>query len=326
MINFYELYELSYEITKKIDELFTLTINGVINFNSMEYEALIEEIKLLVFKENALVSSLEREDVDIFLTDLKTVLSENYEVTRDTDLNELGGLEKYIESLACECTDDNGKYNIQVLVRVFDRLKNRIYILDKEVVRLKFSLGSNEVINYEVSIWEAITGELNIEFLKTMKDKIYKLVPIKAGDAEFIKELKTNFEALRMNVIFSNFASEMKALYAKNNIDRMKVTDIERFKIIKSFDLERYVSILLNNAEYSADKLANTTSLDYNPVDILKFLRNVTLFETIVKYMDLDTLRIINDYCQSISTKENNPCMSGINNLVKKRIRSEERK
>ena len=37
MINFYELYELSYEISKKIDELFNLTINGVINFISMEY-------------------------------------------------------------------------------------------------------------------------------------------------------------------------------------------------------------------------------------------------------------------------------------------------
>lgn len=228
--------------------------------------------------------------------------------------------------MACSFDEENAKYNIQVLVRVFDRLKNRIYILDKEVVKLKFHLVGNEFITYEVSIWDAITSELNIEFLKTMKDKIYKLVPVQAGDSEFVKELKTNFETLRMNVIFSNFASEMKALYAKNNFDRMKVTDIERFKKIKSLDLGMYANFLFENARCHADELANTTSLDYNPKDVFELLRNVTIFETIVKYMDLDTLRDINDYCQSISTKENNPCMSGINNLVKKRIKREERK
>lgn len=46
MKNFYELYELSYKITNKLDELFILTINGIIASNSMEYDSLIEEIKL----------------------------------------------------------------------------------------------------------------------------------------------------------------------------------------------------------------------------------------------------------------------------------------
>lgn len=325
MINFEELYELSHKITGKLDELFVLTINGIIVPESMEYELLIEEIKLLVIKESSLVSSLEREDVEICLIDLQSILRENYEVTSDDDLNELEGLETYIKSLAYDYDGDNTKYDIRVLVRVFDRLKNRIYILDGEVERLKFRLAGNEIVNYDVSLLDAITSELNIEFLKTMKDKIYKLVPIQEGDSEFISELKAIFEGLKMNVLFSNFASEMNALYAKNNIDRMKVTDIERFKKLKSFDLEIYASLLLGNAKCHAEELANTTHLDYNPKNVFELLRNVTIFETMIKYMDLDTLRSINDYCQSISTNENVVCMSAINNFVKKRIRREER-
>lgn len=326
MINFGELYELSCKITKKLDELFTLTINGIIVPDTMEYEALIEKVKLLVIKESSLVSCLEREDVEICLIDLKTILRENFEVESDDDLNDLGGLETYIKSLGYDYEGDNIKYDIYVLIRVFDRLKNRIYILDGEVVRLKFRLVGNEFVNYDVSIWDAIISELNIDFLKIMKDKIYKLVPVQAGDSEFISELKTKFESLSMNVLFSNFASEMKALYAKNNIDRMKVTDIERFKKLMSFDLEIYASLLLENAKYHAEDLANIIHLDYSSRDVFELLRNVTVFETMIKYMDLDTLRSINDYCQSISNNQNNPCMSGINNFVKARIKREERK
>ena len=157
-----------------------------------------------------------------------------------------------------------------------------------------------------------------------MQDKIYKLVPVQDGDSKFISDLKSIFESLKMNVLFSNFASEMKALYVKNNFDRMKVTDIERFKKLKSFDLEMYTILLLENAKCYADEIANTTHLDYKPKDVFEFLRNVTLFETMIKYMDLATLRSIDDYCQS--TKGNDHCMSGINKFVKKRIRREERK
>ena len=244
MTNLEQLYELGDKITKKLDELFTLTINGIIQPNSIEYDVLIEEIKLLVLKESALVSSLEREDIDICLIDLKTILRENFEVESDTDLSELGGLEICIKNLAYGFEGES-KYDTDVLVRVFDRLKNRIYILDGEVVRLRISLNNGDVVNYDVSIWDAITSELNIEFLKTMQDKIYKLVPVQDGDSKFISDLKSIFESLKMNVLFSNFASEMKALYVKNNFDRMKVTDIERFKKLKSFDLEMYTILLL---------------------------------------------------------------------------------
>lgn len=326
MTNFEELYELSNKIKKKLDELFTLTINKIIEPNSREYDVLIEEIKLLVLKENALVSSLEREDVDICLIDLKTLLNENFEGTRDYDLNELDGLEICIKNLACSLDKSKSQYNIDALIRVFDRLKNRIYILDGEVISLRFRLNSGEVINYEVSIWDAITSELNIEFLKTMKAKIYKLIPVQSGDSKIISELKNNFENLKLYILFGNFASEIKTLYSKNNFDRIKIADINRFKKMPCFDMDMYNCILYGNAECYVEELADTTHLEYNPEDVFSFLVNVTFFEVMTKYMDLPTLRDISTYCKGVSTKENEPCMSGINKFVRARIKREEKK
>lgn len=320
MTNLELLYEIADKILNKQNELYRLLVDKNIDNQSLEHKNIFNELKILVIKENAFISSLKIEDVDICIGDLKTLLENNFELTEENDITSFDGLEEFIRKLITNIDDVESIYDADVLLRVFDRLKSRSYIKCGEGVRMKINIDT-EAINYDVWIWDAIMSELNLTVLKKIKDAIYSLVPSRKEENKFISDLKFNLECLKLKVLFGNFSSEIKAICANNDLDKIKVKDLNNFMKLDNLALDDLNDFLLEEAKKHIDTLADITYLVYSPGSVFDFKEEVTSFEVLVSHMDLETLKSIYDYSTKLTNNENNPCMSGINNFIKAKIK-----
>lgn len=323
MMKFMELYDIAKEITNIYDEITFLTSKKIISPNSDEYNNLIERAKILVLRESSMFSSYKIEELDEFLDDLRKILKYHFPLDIEDDLSTVEGTEEILKKLTNSQNRDEYKYDIDVLLRVFDRLKNQTFILCGDVVRVKLKTNNKELITYDVSLWDSIMSSLNMQTLKNVKDKIYSLVPSNRSDIKFIESLKYNLECSKFTYFYATFMAEIFALYAFNDIDKINVLDIERLKNLSIFDNDLYNSFLLNEARIIADNLASLEYLENNPECIFYFLRLVTSFEVLITNMNKNSLKEIADYCISLTNENNLPCMEGINKFVKKRIKRE---
>jgi len=323
MNKFEELYNLSYKITKKFDELFYLTFHKV-DIKSLEFESLLEEIKILVLQENAQVSIMTIEEVDSCINELIAIINNNFEVTPEDDLTSFEGLETCLKILIdkCDCTEKS--YDADALLRAFDRLKNQTYILSEEGIKLNFRQNNNPIISYKVSVWDAIVSIINIEINKSIQNKIFSTTPTQENDYKFIKELKNNLICLKMTVLFGNFTSEIYALYANTDINKIADSDVNKIIQVGAIDKDTFSNLMLTETKNIVDDLATITKLEYNPDNVFGFLRLVTSFEIFVSHLDLESLRKINDYCEKSTNNKNYPCMSGITNFTKMKVKKKE--
>ena len=323
MTKFMELYDIAKEITNIYDEITFLTSKKIISPNSDEYNNLIERAKILVLRESSMFSNYKIEELDDFLDDLRKILKYHFPLDIEDDLSTVEGTEEILKKLSNSQNIDEYKYDINVLLRVFDKLKNQTFILCGDVVRVKLKTNNKELITYDVSLWDSIMSSLNMQTLKNVKDKIYGLVPSNRSDIKFIESLKYNLECSKFTYFYATFMAEIFALYAFNDIDKIKVLDIENLKNLSIFDNDLYNSFLLNEARIIALELASLEYLENNPECIFYFLRLVTSFEVLITNVDKNSLKEIADYCISLTNENNLPCMEGINKFVKKRIKRE---
>lgn len=321
MNNFKILYELAEKITDIYDQIFYLTSKGIIDTNSNEYNNLIEEAKILVLQESSLLSSLKIEELDIILNDLRAFIKEKFELTSDDDLDTVEGTEIFLKSLSSKYDYNELEVDPDILLRIFDRLKNQTHILCGDVIKMKLKMNNNNLISYEVSVWDCVMSILNIQTLKNIKKKIDSLIPNNAEDIKFIKDLNYELDYFKLTYLYATFASEIFALYSFNDIDKIVMPNIDKLRELDVLDNDLFNEFLLAEAKIAADDLASIDYLEYNPECISYFLRLVTAFEVLVNNMDKITLNKIGEYCISLTNDKNFPCMEGINKFVHKRIK-----
>ena len=323
MTKLMELYKLAEDITNVYDEIFFLTSKKIISPNSDEYNNLIERAKILVLKESSMVSNYKIEELNEILDDLRKILNKYFIVSLEDDISTVEGTEAFLKKLSNSLDREEYKYDIDVLLRVFDRLKNQIFILCGDVVRVKLKSNNIELTTYDISLCDSIMSSLNMQTLKNVKDKIYGLVPSNRSDIKFIESLKYNLECSKFTYFYANFMAEIFALYAFNDIDKIKTPDIEKIKSLSIFDNDLYNEFLINEARIIADDLASLEYLENNPECIFYFLRLVTSFEVLITNMNKNSLKEIAEYCINLTNENNLPCMEGINKFVKARIKRE---
>lgn len=323
MTKLMELYKLAEDITNVYDEIFFLTSKKIISPNSDEYNNLIERAKILVLKESSMVSNYKIEELNEILDDLRKILNKYFNVSLEDDISTVEGTEAFLKKLSNSLDREEYKYDIDVLLRVFDRLKNQTFILCGDIVRVKLKSNNIELTTYDISLWDSIMSSLNIQTLRKVKDKIYGLVPSNRSDVKFIESLKYNLECSKFTYFYANFMAEIFALYAFNDIDKIKTPDIEKIKSLSIFDNDLYNEFLINEARIIADDLASLEYLENNPECIFYFLRLVTSFEVLITNMNKNSLKEIAEYCINLTNENNLPCMEGINKFVKARIKRE---
>ena len=321
MTKFKELYDIAEEITNIYDELFTLTSRKIISANSNEYNNLIEQAKILVLTESAILSNLKIEELNEVLDNLRKMLIENLDISIEENISTAEGIEEFLKNLSDNPDREKYKFNIDVLLRVFDRIKNQTLILCGDAIRVKLKTNTRELTTYDVSIWDSIMSFLNIQTLRCVKDKIYRLVPSSRSDIKFIESLKYSLECSKFTYFYATFMAEIFALYAFNDIDKIKVPNIEILKKLDIFDNDLYNAFLLNEAKIITNELATLEYLENNPECIFYFLRLVTSFEVLITNMNKSSLSKVAEYCLNLTNENNLPCMEGINKFVKARIK-----
>lgn len=320
MKTFETLYRHSADVNIKIDELYHQILNNKIETTSEEQKKLIEEIKTLVIKEGEYTKNLTKQDVENCLNTLKNVIKENFELTASDDLDTLEGIEIYLKILIDEIEDSDFQYDPNILLRVFDRLKSKKHILEGDVLNLTLT-KNNTKLKYEVTIKDIVTSTLNINVAKTLETKIYSLVPTQKSDEDFIEDLKDIFTYFKLQSIFSNFTSEMKALYTNIELSKIPNTDLEKIKNLNIIDDETISDFIFDWAKNLVEELSNIVELLYNPDNIFYFLKIVTAIEVIITYLNKESLKTLLEYSQALTNKHNYPAMSGINNFVKRKIK-----
>lgn len=316
-----QLYDIASNTTNIYDQIFFLTSKGILSDNSNEYDNLIENAKLLVLKESSILSNLGIEELDVILNDLRIFIKNNFELTSDDDLESIEGIEVFLKSISSKYDYKELSVDPDVLLRLFDRLKNQTYILCGDAIKMKLKKDNESLLSYEVSVWDSVMSILNIRTIKNIKDKIYSLIPSSDDDIKFIKDLKYELECSKLTYFYATFASEIFAIFTNNDIDKIAMPSIDKLKELDVLDVDLFNEFLLAEARIILNDLSNIDYLEYTPECIFYFLRLVTAFEVLINNMDINTLIKIEEDCNKLTNNKNLACMDGINNFVKKKIK-----
>ena len=320
-----KLYELAEDVLNSTDELYRLSYNNV-EIDSKEYKESVDNVKRKVFEEYEFVSAMNMKEVDSCLNDFKKLIEENYELTETDDLTTFEGITIFLRLLIDKeetTLEPTSKYNADILLRVFDRLKNQSYILCGEGIAIGVKRDKEQRFGYKVSVYDALISSLNLEVIKRMKQKIYNLVPTRDDDYKFTKDLKYNQKCLEFISLLGNFVSEMLFLSAYTDIDKIKLPSIDKLK--DKMGIDEFIDMIYEEAKNIVDDLSEMTTLKYTPGAVFDFLKLVTSFEVYMQYLDLVHLNKIAEYCDLSTNKENTPCMSGITGFAKARIKKKEK-
>ena len=323
MTKFMELHEIAEEITKIYDDMYILTSKKIISANSSEYSNLIEQAIILMLRESTILSSLKIKELEEVLDDLRKMLIENFGACIEEDISTVEGTKEFLNKLSNSPNRDEYNFNIDVILRIFERLNNQIFILCGDAIKIKLEFEDIQLATYDVSFEDSIISILNIQVLKKLKDKIYRLIPNSRSDIKFIESLECNLESSKLTYFYASFMAEIFALFASNRIDNIVMPTIEQLKIMSIFDDDLYNRFLVSKAKIAANELANLEYLENNPNCVFYFLRLVTSFEVLINNMNKSCLEELEEYCVSLTNEKNYPCMEGINKFVKKRIKRE---
>lgn len=321
MIKFMELYKIANDIDCIYDEMYTLVSRGIISDKSGEYNNLIEKAKILVLQESSIFDSLKKEEIENILEELRILIRDNFELGMGDEIDTIEEIGLFFKNICGSCGNNINELSIGSILRVIDRLKNQKFILDKKAIRIRLKKNNEQLIPYQVSIWDAVMTYLNLNVLKNIKDKIYGIVPKSKSDIKFIEYLKHNLDCTKIECFYATFMAEIYALYAFNDIDKIAIPNIEMIKKLPIFDNDLYNEFLLNDAKVLADELASLDYLERTPECIFYFLKLVTSFEVTITNMNKNDLKKVADYCVGLTNENNLPCMEGINKFVKARIK-----
>jgi hypothetical protein len=141
-----------------------------VDINSKDYKETVDKIKREVFLEYDFVRAMSMEEVDSCLNEFRKLLEDNYELTEDDDLTTFEGIAIFLRLLIDEeeaTLETNSKYNANILLRVFDRLKNQTYVLTGEGIAIGIKRNKDEKQGYKTSVYD-VFSDGRIEFLMPM--------------------------------------------------------------------------------------------------------------------------------------------------------------
>ena len=92
-----DLFEVASAIVKMQDELFCLSIRNVVDINSYEFQNKLEELKVLVSREIAILSKMSIEDVKLSFNQLRNLLRLNSTIEFYDKLNSWEDVESYLK-------------------------------------------------------------------------------------------------------------------------------------------------------------------------------------------------------------------------------------
>lgn len=292
MTKLQELCEQSSKIIKKQNELLELIINNSLNPDNQHL--LIEELKELIEQESKIIEELSIDETDQYLANFFQIFPPEEEMSID---------EKTIQT------------------RMSKRLKNKVKITSGKKQKVTLKNKNRIFTSYITSVIDMILSSIYIQVIKKMKEKIFTATAFGNQDISFINELKQRYRLFSVVTLFDNFDSEMRGLYANLDIDNIIIPDIEKIRNLNLIPEEEFKKLLITEIKDKINQLANIQILSNNPDDVFKLLRLVTIFEVIISYMDKESLGMINEYCQSLTTDKNKPCMSGINTIIARKLK-----
>ena len=289
MKKFNELYDISSTIIEHYQDF---TNSTIYQDSFTMYNSMLNLLRRLVMKEYDLVHSMTLDEIDICLN---------------------------IASL------EENQRNIRVITRIKNKLLNGKDVLQQN------SICSNELeikslpSDLKYSISDAILSMLDIEVIKSIKNKINTLKPTCKQDIYFTKKLKEELKVSKIDILYLISVAEIITLYHTDNIDKIPKIDINKIQNkILSFRNPNYNDLIRNTialyVKEIIDALSNTTKLKNNPEQVFMYLLTLTRLEIAISYLDLNTLNIIYDYCNHITNSNNNPSMTKTKSLIKEKI------
>lgn len=319
-----DLFEVASAIVKIKDELFCLTIRNVVDINSYEFQNKLEELKVLVSREIAILSKMSIEDVKLSFNQLRDLLRVNSTIEFYDKLNSWEDVEGYLTSEFKK--SDFISSNLDAFLRVFYRLKNQAFMLTDGKIKLK--VGNDEKVFCYVSKWDALKLAIDILILKSIEVKIDRLNPQNEDEEDYlrdkkiIKELRNNFKRYLFNVVFGSFDIEFRMIFSNFDLDKLKVIDINRLLGLGVFDKEELDAFILNEFKLLLDEFSIVICYDsvYNANNLFSMLRLVTAIEVLLPFVNTN---MIDDdmYLDILCDKYGNVSGKAVNEYVRKRVK-----
>ena len=284
-------FDICYNISKQIiDNYIDLLYSSIYKDNYNMYNDLVLKIRDLVFQEYMIISSFTLDEINMYL---------------EYDFN----------------NDDS--YDLNVIPRIINRLvayKEIMY--GKSISTLEFGLEvfSNKI---DFSIYDSILSMINLDIIKSIKNKIYSLNYDCDGDRRFVNLLKKKLNYSKINFLFNSSMIEMLSLFYNTDIDKIpKIDELKiKDKISKFNDIEirnSFTSTLLVAFDKNIKKLVSIDNINNNVDDVFNYLVLITTIEILISYMDKNLLKICYDYCSSIDNS--NLGVNNVKTLIKNKI------
>lgn len=230
-------------------------------------------------------------------------------------------IDRFID-LVCSSYDNNED---EAVIRIKNKLTDRKEIINGICISA-YELGLYKLDkNMTFSIYDAIVSMINIDTIKSLKDKIYSLNSNCLSDDKFIELLKTRLNISKIELLFNTNVSEIVSLYYNTSIDDIpRIDEVKIRNKIKLLNDNKYNSLIENTVIIFIARLvqevAKIRNVKNNDRDVFKYLVAITQFEVLINYLDKNKLQELYDFCIKMTNDENMASMNNIKRLVKNKM------
>lgn len=324
-----KLCDITKEIFNKYNEILTLTTYITIDNSSINIQLPQDVLEANYIKYASLIK--QRDDVMTnLIKETSKVLDKKYEELKLLVIEE----NKILNSLDIDCIDKycdelenlSERYYYTVIDRVRERLMLRGIILNGNNIMGRDFLDNTDIENLEFDTHDVMLSMVHIEVLKILKNKLDNISNLTKENIMFKKELDACYERSKFEY-FNNIPTlELIALVYNADMSKVPSIDINNIKENENIDEEEVDEFLVRMVQDTLDTIVNIndSDLEYSLTDsylAFDYLFNITLFEVIISYMDIQMLQEVSKYCNSFTKDNNKIHMGNINNLVKRKLK-----
>lgn len=324
-----KLCDITKEIFNKYNEILTLTTYITIDNSSINIQLPQDVLEANYIKYASLIK--QRDDVMTnLIKETSKVLDKKYEELKLLVIEE----NKILNSLDIDCIDKycdelenlSERYYYTVIDRVRERLMLRGIILNGNNIMGRDFLDNTDIENLEFDTHDVMLSMVHIEVLKILKNKLDNISNLTKENIMFKKELDACYERSKFEY-FNNIPTlELIALVYNADMSKVPSIDINNIKENENIDEEEVDEFLVRMVQDTLDAIVNIndSDLEYSLTDsylAFDYLFNITLFEVIISYMDIQMLQEVSEYCNSFTKDNNKIHMGNINNLVKRKLK-----
>lgn len=324
-----KLCDITKEIFNKYNEILTLTTDITIDNSSINIQLPQDVLEANYIKYANLIK--QRDDVITnLIKETSKVLDKKYEELKILVIEE----NKILNSLDIDCIDKycdelenlSERYYYTVIDRVRERLMLRGIILNGNNIMGRDFLDNTDIENLEFDIHDVMLAMVHIEVLKILKIKLNNISNLTKKNIMFKRELDVCYERAKFEYFNNITTLELIALVYNTDMSKVPSIDINNIKENENIDKEEVDEFLVRMVQDTLDAIVNIndSDLEYSLTDsylAFDYLFNITLFEVIISYMDIQTLQDVSEYCNSFTKDNNKIHMGNINNLVKRKLK-----